>query len=54
MPQKCGRTNEGTFTVNSQHDLGPAQTTYNGFIGLMKYGTIASAIVAAIVVLIIS
>ncbi len=40
--------------MNSQQDLGPAQNTYNGFIGLMKYGTIASAIVAAIVVLIIS
>lgn len=54
MPQKCARTNEGTFNVNSQQDLGPAQNTYNGFIGLMKYGTIAATIVTAIVVLIIS
>lgn len=54
MPQKCPGTNEGTFTVNSQQDLGPAQNTYDGFIGLMKYGTIAATIIAAIVVLIIS
>lgn len=40
--------------MNSQQDIGAAQGTYNGFIGLMKYGTIAAMIVAAVVVLIIS
>lgn len=40
--------------MSSQQNLGPAQETYNGFLGLMKWGTIASAIVAFIVVLIIS
>lgn len=40
--------------MSSQQDLGQAQNTYSSFIGLMKYGTIACAIVAFIVILIIS
>ncbi|MCF8472497.1 MAG: aa3-type cytochrome c oxidase subunit IV [Sphingomonadaceae bacterium] len=36
------------------HDLGPAKETYAGFIALFKWGTIVSAVVTAIVVLIIA
>jgi hypothetical protein len=39
---------------DAQNDLKAHQETYSGFLGLMKYGTIASAIVAAIVVLLIA
>ena len=35
-------------------DLKAAEGTYSGFLGLMKYGAIASFAVAAIVVLIIA
>jgi hypothetical protein len=35
-------------------DLKAHEGTYGGFLGLMKYGAIASFIVAAIVVLIIA
>jgi hypothetical protein len=38
----------------SQNDMKMAEETYAGFVGLVKWGTISSAIVAAIVILIIS
>lgn len=44
----------GEDTVSSQHDIRPAQATYNGFIGLVKWGTIAAATVGALVVLLIA
>jgi hypothetical protein len=46
--------NEGTVTVSSEHDIGPAQKTYSGFVGLFKWGTIASIAVAILVVLLIA
>lgn len=38
----------------SGNDLKMAEETYSGFIGLIKWGTILSAIVAVIVVLLIA
>ena len=38
----------------SQNDMKMAEETYAGFVGLVKWGTTSSAIVAAIVILIIS
>ncbi|WP_397591309.1 hypothetical protein [Sphingorhabdus sp.] len=38
----------------NDHDLGPAKETYAGFITLFKWGAILSAVVTAIVVLIIA
>jgi hypothetical protein len=35
-------------------DLGPAKETYEGFIALFKWGTIAAVAVTALVVLIIA
>jgi Bacterial aa3 type cytochrome c oxidase subunit IV len=35
-------------------DLGPAKETYSGFISLFKWGALAVAIVAALVVFIIA
>lgn len=35
-------------------NMGKAKETYSGFITLLKWGTISSAVVAAIVVLIIA
>lgn len=40
--------------MSSGQDIRAAQSTYTGFIGLMKWGTIACVIVAAIVILLIS
>jgi hypothetical protein len=37
-----------------QHDMTQANGTFGAFTALMKWGTIVSAIVAAIVILIIS
>lgn len=42
------------FRVNSDQHFRAAQSTYNGFVGLVKGGTIACIIVAALVVLLIS
>jgi len=39
---------------DSGFELGAHEQTYGGFIGLMKWGTVASAIVAAIVVFLIA
>lgn len=36
------------------NDIKAANETYSGFVGLMKWGTIASVAVAALVVLLIS
>jgi len=36
------------------NDIKSAQQTYTGFVGLVKWGTIASVAVAALVVLLIS
>lgn len=38
----------------SDGNIKNAAQTYEGFVGLMKWGTIASVVVAAIVVLLIS
>tara|TARA_R110000782_G_scaffold78276_8_gene155494 strand:- start:155459 stop:155581 length:123 start_codon:yes stop_codon:yes gene_type:complete len=38
----------------SQNDMKMAESTYSGFVSLIKWGTIISVIVAAVVVLIIS
>ncbi|WP_281274254.1 hypothetical protein [Sphingorhabdus wooponensis] len=38
----------------NNHDLGPAKETYEGFVTFFKWGTIVTAIVTAIVVLIIA
>ena len=35
-------------------DIGPAKDTYEGFITLFKWGTVAAGLVTAFVVLIIS
>ncbi|HEX7873346.1 MAG TPA: aa3-type cytochrome c oxidase subunit IV [Sphingobium sp.] len=40
--------------MNSDQHFRAAQSTYNGFVGLVKGGTIACIIVAALVVLLIS
>ncbi|WP_432815655.1 hypothetical protein [Sphingorhabdus sp.] len=40
--------------MTNDHDLGPAKETYAGFVTLFKWGTIVTAIVTAIVVLIIA
>jgi hypothetical protein len=40
--------------LTNDHDLGPAKETYAGFVTFFKWGTIVSAIVTAIVVLIIA
>lgn len=45
---------KGMTTVSSEQDIRPALATYQGFIGLVKWGTIGSALVAAIVVLLIA
>ncbi|WP_031303797.1 aa3-type cytochrome c oxidase subunit IV [Sphingobium quisquiliarum] len=38
----------------SEGNMDSANQTYSGFVALMKWGTIASVVVAAIVVLLIS
>ncbi len=38
----------------SQHDIGPAEATYKGFIGLVKWGSVGVAIVTVLVVLLIA
>lgn len=38
----------------SGNDMKMAESTYSGFVSLIKWGTIVSVIVAAVVVLIIS
>ncbi|HAF42343.1 MAG TPA: aa3-type cytochrome c oxidase subunit IV [Sphingobium sp.] len=40
--------------MSNEGHIQSANETYHGFVGLMKWGTIASVIVAAIVVLLIS
>lgn len=40
--------------VNSEQNLRAAQSTYNGFIALVKYGTAACILVAALVILLIA
>jgi hypothetical protein len=45
---------QGNLTVSTEHDIGPAQKTYSGFVGLFKWGTIASIAVAILVVLLIA
>lgn len=38
----------------ASNDMKAANETYSGFVGLMKWGTIASVAVAALVVLLIA
>lgn len=40
--------------MSTEGHMKSANETYQGFVGLMKWGTVASVIVAAIVVLLIS
>lgn len=40
--------------MNPEQNLRAAQSTYNGFIGLVKWGTIAAVAVAALVILLIA
>ncbi|HUD92101.1 aa3-type cytochrome c oxidase subunit IV [Sphingobium sp.] len=40
--------------MSNEGHMNSANETYHGFIGLMKWGTVASIVVAAIVVLLIS
>lgn len=40
--------------MSNEGHMKSASETYHGFVGLMKWGTIASIIVATIVVLLIS
>jgi len=40
--------------LTNDHDVGPAKETYSKFITLFKWGTVASAAVVALVVLIIA
>lgn len=40
--------------LTNEHDLGPAKETYSSFVTFFKWGTIVSAVVVAIVVLIIA
>ncbi|MFT3968453.1 MAG: aa3-type cytochrome c oxidase subunit IV [Sphingobium sp.] len=40
--------------MNSEQNFRAAQSTYNGFVGLVKWGTIAAVIVTALVVLLIA
>lgn len=40
--------------MSSGQDIRAAQGTYSGFLALMKWGTIASALVAALVILLIT
>ncbi|MCP1470607.1 hypothetical protein J3E64_002295 [Sphingobium sp. OAS761] len=40
--------------MTSEGQMKSANQTYHSFVGLMKWGTIASVVVAAIVVLLIS
>jgi hypothetical protein len=39
---------------NAQSDLGAHESTYSSFLALMKWGTVASAIIALIVVILIA
>jgi hypothetical protein len=54
LPLRRRIRNEGNPTVSSEHDIGPAKATYHGFVGLLKWGTIASIVVAVIVILLIA
>ncbi|HTH27423.1 MAG TPA: aa3-type cytochrome c oxidase subunit IV [Sphingobium sp.] len=40
--------------MSSEHDIRPAQKTYHGFLGLLKWGTIASVAVALLVIVLIA
>ncbi len=41
-------------TSNNQGDMRAHEQTYAGVMGMLKWGTVASAIVAAIVILLIA
>lgn len=45
---------KGNRTLSSEHDIRPAEKTYHGFVGLLKWGTIASIAVAILVVVLIA
>jgi hypothetical protein len=38
----------------SGNDMKSAESTYHGFLGILKWGTIAAAIVTAVVILLIA
>ncbi|PHR13590.1 MAG: aa3-type cytochrome c oxidase subunit IV [Sphingopyxis sp.] len=40
--------------MTTDNNMGPAQETYASFLGMLKVGTILTAIVATIVVILIS
>ncbi|MET0248960.1 MAG: aa3-type cytochrome c oxidase subunit IV, partial [Sphingobium sp.] len=51
---KGAAVNKGDFDVSSDQHFRAAQSTYNGFVGMFKWGAIACAVVAALVILLIS
>jgi len=44
----------GNSDVNPEQNLRAAQSTFSGFVTMVKWGTIASVLVAALVILLIS
>lgn len=54
LAAKDAATNIGDIAVDSEQHFRTAQSTYNGFIGLFKWGTVAAIAVAALVVLLIA
>jgi hypothetical protein len=38
----------------SGNDMKSAESTYNGFLGMLKWGTIAAAVVTAFVIILIA
>lgn len=40
--------------MTSDHNLGPARETYSGFITMFKVGSVVAAMVAVLVVILIS
>lgn len=54
LAAKEAASSEGEFDVDSEQHLRTAQSTYNGFVGLVKWGAISVIIVAALVILLIA
>jgi hypothetical protein len=45
---------KGKSDVSSDQNIRAAEATYAGFVGLVKWGTIACVLIAALVILLIS
>lgn len=54
LAQRGRIENKGYSDVDSEQNLRTAQATYSSFTAFVKWGTIAAALVAALVVLLIS